>query len=101
VLPEIVSAVGDKMEILVDGGVRRGSDVLKALALGAKAVLIGRPYVWGLALAGQDGVAHVLEVLRVEMARSLQLMGCASIHDLDHTWVTHVESTMVSQSRSR
>ena len=98
VLPEVVAAVGDKMEILVDGGVRRGSDVLKALALGAKAVLIGRPYVWGLALAGQDGVSHVLEVLRAEMARSLQLMGCPSIHDLDHTWVTHVGSALPSAS---
>ena len=57
VLPEVVAAVGDKMEILVDSGVRRGSDVLKALALGAKAVLVGRPYVWGLAVGGQDGVS--------------------------------------------
>jgi L-lactate dehydrogenase (cytochrome) len=87
VLPEIVAAVGGKMEILLDGGVRRGSDVLKALALGARAVLIGRPYVWGLALGGQDGVSHMLELLRAEMKRSLQLMGCASIHDLDRTWL--------------
>jgi L-lactate dehydrogenase (cytochrome) len=92
VLPEIVGAVGDKLEILVDGGVRRGGDVLKALALGAKAVLIGRPYVWGLALGGQDGVSHVLELLRAEMKRSLQLMGCSSIHDLDHTWLMHAGS---------
>ena len=87
VLPEIVAAVGGKLEILLDGGVRRGSDVLKALALGAKAVLIGRPYVWGLALGGQDGVAHMLELLRAEMHRSLQLMGCPAAHDLDHTWL--------------
>ena len=87
VLPEIVAAVGDKMEVLVDGGVRRGSDVLKALALGAKAVLIGRPYVWGLALGGQDGVSHMLELMYAEMKRSLQLMGCSSIHDLDRTWL--------------
>jgi L-lactate dehydrogenase (cytochrome) len=96
VLPEVVAAVGDKMEILVDGGVRRGSDVLKALALGAKAVLIGRPYVWGLALAGQDGVSHMLETLRSEMARSLQLMGCSSIRDLDYTWLTRAGSAMSS-----
>ncbi|MGH3301685.1 MAG: alpha-hydroxy acid oxidase [Streptosporangiaceae bacterium] len=89
VLPEIVAAVGGKMEILLDGGVRRGSDVLKALALGANAVLIGRPYVWGLALGGQDGVSHMLEMLRAEMNRSLQLMGCSSIHDLDRTWLMH------------
>jgi L-lactate dehydrogenase (cytochrome) len=87
VLPEIVAAVGDKMEILLDGGVRRGGDAIKALALGAKAVLIGRPYVWGLALGGEDGVSHMLELLRVEMKRSLQLMGCASTHDLDRTWL--------------
>ena len=90
VLPEVVAAVGDKMEILVDSGVRRGSDVLKALALGAKAVLVGRPYVWGLAVGGQDGVSHMLALLRAEMERSLQLMGCSSIHDLDCTWLTHV-----------
>jgi L-lactate dehydrogenase (cytochrome) len=96
VLPEVVAAVGDQLEVLVDGGVRRGSDVLKALALGAKAVLIGRPYVWGLALAGEDGVAHVLELLRAEMTRSLQLMGCSSVHDLDHTWLTHVGSALPS-----
>jgi len=92
VLPEVVAAVGDRMEILVDGGVRRGSDVLKALALGAKAVLIGRPYVWGLALGGQDGVSHVLETLRAEMKRSMQLMGCSSVHDLDDTWLAHAGS---------
>jgi L-lactate dehydrogenase (cytochrome) len=87
VLPEIVAAVGDKMEVLVDGGVRRGSDVAKALALGAKAVLLGRPYVWGLALGGQDGVSYMLEMLRSELKRSLQLMGCSSTHDLDPAWL--------------
>jgi len=87
VLPEIVAAVGDRMEVLVDGGVRRGGDVLKALALGAKAVLIGRPYVWGLALGGQDGVSHMLELLRAEMQRSMQLLGCESVQDLDRSWV--------------
>jgi len=87
VLPEIVSAVGDRLEVLLDGGVRRGGDVLKALALGAKAVLIGRPYVWGLALGGQAGVAHVLDLLRAEITRSMQLMGAASIHDLDPGWL--------------
>jgi isopentenyl diphosphate isomerase/L-lactate dehydrogenase-like FMN-dependent dehydrogenase len=98
VLPEVVTAVGDRMEVLVDGGVRRGGDVLKALALGAKAVLIGRPYVWGLALGGQDGVAHMLEMLRAEMKQSMQLMGCSSIHDLDRTWLTHVGSALPSAS---
>lgn len=88
VLPEIVAAVGGQLEILLDGGVRRGGDVLKALALGAKAVLIGRPYVWGLALGGQDGVAHMLEMIHAEMKRSLQLMGCSSIHDLNPNWLS-------------
>ena len=100
VLPEVAAAVGGKMEILVDGGVRRGSDVLKALALGAKAVLIGRPYVWGLALGGQDGVAHVLDTLRAEMQRSMQLMGCSSVQDLDHSWLTHVGSPLSSASEN-
>jgi L-lactate dehydrogenase (cytochrome) len=87
VLPEIAAAVGDRMEILLDGGVRRGGDVLKALALGAKAVMIGRPYVWGLALGGEDGVSHMLELLRAELKRSMQLLGCASVHELDPSWV--------------
>jgi L-lactate dehydrogenase (cytochrome) len=87
VLPEIVAAVGDTMEVLLDGGVRRGGDVLRALALGAKAVLIGRPYVWGLALGGQDGVTYMLEMLRAEVKRSMQLMGCSAVHDLDRSWL--------------
>jgi L-lactate dehydrogenase (cytochrome) len=87
VLPEIVAAVGDQMEVLLDSGVRRGGDVLRALALGAKAVLVGRPYIWGLALAGQDGVSHMLELLRAEMTRSMLLLGLPSVHDLDPSWV--------------
>jgi L-lactate dehydrogenase (cytochrome) len=93
VLPEIVAAVGDTMEVLLDGGVRRGGDVLRALALGAKAVLIGRPYVWGLAIAGQDGVSYMLEMLRAEVQRSMQLMGCASVHDLDRSWLMPARET--------
>jgi L-lactate dehydrogenase (cytochrome) len=83
VLPRIAEAVGDRTEVLVDGGVRRGTDIAKALALGARAVLIGRPYVYGLAVAGSAGVAAVLELLREELRRTLQLMGCASVADLD------------------
>ena len=94
VLPEIVAAVGDRLEILLDGGVRRGTDVLKALAVGAKAVLIGRPYVWGLALGGQDGVEHMLELLRTETKCSMQLMGCRSIRELDQSWLMNVGSTL-------
>jgi L-lactate dehydrogenase (cytochrome) len=89
VLPEIVEAVGDKMEVLLDSGVRRGKDVVKALALGAKAVLVGRYYVWGLAIGGQEGVSHVLGQLRAEVKNTLQLMGCPSVHDLDRSWIAH------------
>jgi isopentenyl diphosphate isomerase/L-lactate dehydrogenase-like FMN-dependent dehydrogenase len=88
VLPDIVAAVGDDMQVLLDSGVRRGSDVLKALALGADAVMIGRPYVWGLALSGHDGVSHMLELLRTEVKRSMQLMGCPSVHNLNRSWLS-------------
>jgi isopentenyl diphosphate isomerase/L-lactate dehydrogenase-like FMN-dependent dehydrogenase len=78
VLPEVVEAVGDDLEVLMDGGVRRGTDVLVALALGARAVLIGRPVLWGLAVAGEEGVLRVLEQLRLELERALALCGCPS-----------------------
>jgi 4-hydroxymandelate oxidase len=76
VLPEVVEAVGEQVEVLVDGGVRRGTDVLKALALGARAVLSGRPILWGLAVGGEEGVAQVLELLRIEIETGLKLLGC-------------------------
>jgi isopentenyl diphosphate isomerase/L-lactate dehydrogenase-like FMN-dependent dehydrogenase len=77
-LPEVVEAVGDRGEVLLDGGVRRGTDVAKALALGAQAVLVGRAVVWGLAVAGEEGVRRVLELFRTEMALALTLLGCSS-----------------------
>ena len=77
-LPEVVEAVGDRAEILLDGGVRRGADVVKALALGARAVLVGRPVIWGLAVDGEAGVTRVLELLRAELALALKLLGCSS-----------------------
>ena len=77
VLPEVVEAAGERVEVLVDGGVRRGTDVLKALALGARAVLGGRPILWGLAVGGEEGVAQVLELLRIEIEIGLKLLGCA------------------------
>ena len=77
-LPEVVEAVGDDVEVLLDGGVRRGTDVLKALALGARAVLVGRPLVWGLAVGGEQGVREVLELLRAEIALGLTHLGCRS-----------------------
>ncbi|WP_162907503.1 alpha-hydroxy-acid oxidizing protein, partial [Allorhizocola rhizosphaerae] len=74
-LPHIVEAVGGKIPVLMDGGVRRGTDVAKALALGAQAVAIGRPALWGLAAAGEDGVVSVLEMLRRELLNALTLLG--------------------------
>lgn len=81
-LPQVVAAVGDRTTVLMDGGIRRGSDVVKALAMGAKAVLIGRAYAYGLAAAGQDGVARALEILRADIQRTLQLIGCTKISEL-------------------
>ena len=86
-LPEIVAAVGDQLEIFLDGGVRRGSDVVKALALGARAVMIGRPYVYALGARGERGVDEVLSLLREELHNAMGLMGCHSIRDLDASWV--------------
>ncbi len=87
VLPEVVKAVGSKVEVLVDSGVRRGSDVVKAMCLGARGVLIGRPYLYGLSCGGQDGVSRVLEILRSEMERTMILMGCRSVSDLGPDWL--------------
>jgi 4-hydroxymandelate oxidase len=84
-LPAVVEAVAGRVEVLVDGGVRRGTDVLKALALGARAVLIGRPIHWGLAVGGEAGVRHVLELLRAELALDLMLCGLASPDAVDHS----------------
>jgi 4-hydroxymandelate oxidase len=82
-LPAVVEAVADRAEVIVDGGVRRGTDILKALALGARAVLIGRPVHWGLAVGGEAGVRHVLELLRAELALDLMLCGLASPLEVD------------------
>jgi len=85
VLPEVVAAVGDRAEVLLDGGIRRGSDVVKALALGAKACLVGRPWLYGLAAGGETGVVQALEMLRAEIDRTLALVGRPGIGDLDPT----------------
>ncbi|MEQ8718282.1 MAG: mycofactocin biosynthesis FMN-dependent deaminase MftD [Acidimicrobiales bacterium] len=82
VLPEVVNAVGDQIEVVMDSGIRRGSDVVKALALGAKAVMIGRAYLWGLAVAGQAGVENVLDVLRMGMDSTMLGLGKGAIDDL-------------------
>jgi heme/flavin dehydrogenase (mycofactocin system) len=81
-LPAVVDAVGDQVEVLLDGGVRRGSDVVKALALGARAVMIGRAYLWGLAAGGERGVVNVLDILRGGIDEALLGLGRASVHDL-------------------
>ena len=84
-LPAVVEAVGGRAEVLVDGGVRRGTDILKALALGARAVLIGRPIHWGLAVGGETGVRQVLELLRADLALDLMLCGLASPDAVDRS----------------
>jgi isopentenyl diphosphate isomerase/L-lactate dehydrogenase-like FMN-dependent dehydrogenase len=81
-LPEVVEAAGDRLQVWLDGGVRRGSHVAAALALGASAVLVGRPAVWGLAAAGEEGVRGVLEILRDELETALALLGCRSPAEL-------------------
>ncbi len=81
-LPAIAEAIGHQAEVLMDGGVRRGTDILKALALGAKAVLVGRPIIWGLAAGGEAGVSRVLQLYREEFELSLTLAGCASVADI-------------------
>ncbi len=82
VLPEIVDAVAGRAEVLLDGGIRRGTDVIKALSLGARAVLCGRPILWGLAAAGEPGARRVLELLRAELDLAMALSGAASLRDL-------------------
>ncbi|MFJ6077981.1 alpha-hydroxy acid oxidase [Pseudarthrobacter sp. NPDC092419] len=88
VLPQIAAAVGDTVTVLLDSGIRRGSDVLKALSLGAKAVLVGRLPAWGLAVNGQAGVSHILEITRAEMIRTMRLLGCPSVQQLDPSWLS-------------
>lgn len=87
VLPEIAAEVGDDIEVLIDGGIRRGSDVVKALALGASAVLIGRPYLYGLASMGREGVERVIDILTEEMSRTMALLGCPGVDSLDPSWL--------------
>ena len=86
-LPAVVAAVGGRAEVLLDGGVRRGTDVVKALALGARAVLIGRPLIYGLIVGGDRGVADVLGIFRSELDRALALMGVGGVDELDRSWL--------------
>ena len=86
-LPEIVAAVNGRAEVLLDGGIRRGSDIAKALCLGAKAVLIGRAYAYGLGAAGGAGVARAIDILRTDFRRTLKLLGCASASQLERSYL--------------
>lgn len=86
-LPEVVDAVGGRTEILLDSGIRRGSDVVKALCLGARAVLVGRAYAYGLGAAGGDGVARAIDILRSDIVRTLSLLGCHNCGELDRSYV--------------
>jgi L-lactate dehydrogenase (cytochrome) len=86
-LPEVVAAVNGRAEVLMDGGVRRGSDIVKALCVGARAVLVGRAYAYGLAAAGQAGVARALEILYADVERTMRLLGCASVAQLDASYL--------------
>ncbi len=92
VLPEIVKAVNGQIDVLLDGGIRRGGDVVKALCLGAKGVLIGRAYAYGLAAGGGPGVARAIDILRTDILRTMKLLGCDSVGKLDSSFVTIPES---------
>jgi isopentenyl diphosphate isomerase/L-lactate dehydrogenase-like FMN-dependent dehydrogenase len=86
-LPEVVKAVNGQVEVLMDGGIRRGTDIVKALCLGARAVLCGRAYAYGLAAAGEAGVTRAIEILRTDLDRTLRLLGCPSVAALDRSYV--------------
>ncbi|HTC48159.1 MAG TPA: alpha-hydroxy acid oxidase [Candidatus Aquilonibacter sp.] len=86
-LPEVVQAVNGRIEVWMDGGVRRGTDIIKALCLGARAVLCGRAYAYGLAAAGEAGVDRAIEILRVDLERTLRLLGCPSVAELDRSYI--------------
>jgi len=87
VLPGIVEAVGDQIEVLFDGGIRRGADVVRAIALGARAVLLGRGYAYGMAAAGDEGIERAIEIFRADIVRTLKLLGCTSIAQLDPSYI--------------
>jgi L-lactate dehydrogenase (cytochrome) len=91
-LPEVVAAVHGQVDVLMDGGVRRGTDIVKALCLGARAVLGGRAYAFGLAAAGEAGVARAIEILRADLERTLRLLGCPSVTALDRSYVNVAKS---------
>jgi isopentenyl diphosphate isomerase/L-lactate dehydrogenase-like FMN-dependent dehydrogenase len=101
VLPEVVAAARGQIEVLMDGGIRRGSDIAKALCLGARAVLIGRAYAYGLGAAGGAGVARAIEILRADLIRTLKLLGCPSTSALDTSYVDVPRDWLVDRSGNR
>jgi len=86
-LPEVLEAVNGRIEVLMDGGIRRGGDIVKAICLGARAVLVGRAYAWALGAAGGPGVARAIDILRSDLVRTMRLLGCPSIRDLDRSYI--------------
>ncbi|APE27413.1 alpha-hydroxy acid oxidase [Aurantiacibacter gangjinensis] len=98
-LPGIVDAIGDRCEVFLDGGIRRGSDIVKAIALGAKACFVGRPYLYGLGAAGEAGVEEALTILASETRRVMALMGATALGDLDRTCLSH--RTLAASSHQR
>ena len=86
-LPEVLEAVNGRIEVLMDGGIRRGGDIVKAIGLGARAVLVGRAYAWALGAAGGPGVTRAIDILRTDLVRTMRLLGCPSIRDLDRSYV--------------
>jgi isopentenyl diphosphate isomerase/L-lactate dehydrogenase-like FMN-dependent dehydrogenase len=96
-LPAIADRVGQRAEVLLDGGIRRGSDVVKALCLGADAVCIGRPYVYGMAAGGPAGAEHVINIFRDEIARALTLMGVHSVKELDRSWLLPANTPLTDE----
>ncbi len=98
VLPEVVAAVNGRAEVMLDGGIRRGSDIVKALCLGAKAVLIGRAYAYGLGAAGGAGVARAIEILQADVMRTIKLLGCPSVTALDRSYIEVPPQWAVAQA---
>ena len=98
-LPEVIEAVGSQVDVLMDGGVRRGSDIVKALCLGARAVLIGRAYAYGLAAAGEAGVARSLTILRDDLDRTLKLLGCSSVPELDYSFIDTTRASAIPPNK--
>jgi L-lactate dehydrogenase (cytochrome) len=95
-LPEVVEAVQGRIEVLMDGGIRRGTDIAKAICMGARAVLCGRAYAYGLAAAGEAGVDRAIEILRADLERTLRLLGCPSVAALDGSYVNVPQSWKAS-----